>query len=82
MSNFGICRACGAQILFVKMRSGKAMPCDTELKAFWQAEHGSQKIVTPAGEVVSAELTGDGEPSYGYTSHFATCPGSAKFRRK
>lgn len=80
--NFGICKACGAQILFIKTKAGKMMPCNTHIVDFWPKEHGSQRIVTPDGAVVSGEFSGNGEPNYGYISHFATCPAASRFRKR
>ena len=82
--DFGFCRGCGKQIIWTRTPAGKSMPCDPELVTYWQKAGGSQKIVTPGGEVLSAELTGDPEKATGrgYISHFATCPESDKFRRK
>ena len=60
------------------------MPCDPEQVIYWQKSGGSQKIVTPNGEVVSAELSGelDKATGIGYISHFATCSKSDTFRRR
>lgn len=64
--NFGTCRACGAQVLFIKMKSGKTMPCDSKIITFYPKEKGHLKLVTADGNVVSGEFKGEGEPSYGY----------------
>ena len=60
------------------------MPCDPEPVKYWRSPTGLHKIVTAAGEVVSADL--EGEPQLvtgvGYVSHFATCPKADEFRRK
>ena len=78
------CRGCGAPIIWIKTERGKSMPCDPEQVTYWQARSGSQKIVTPNGEVVSAELSGElnNATGIGYVSHFATCPKSNDFRRR
>lgn len=79
-----ICKACGAPIIWIKTSGGKAMPCDAELVTYWQKAGGKAKIVTPNGEVYSAELQGDLNKAtgIGYISHFATCPYANSFRRK
>ena len=51
------CRACGAKILFIKTVAGKSIPVKEESKYYIQKANGSEKIVTPNGEVLSAELT-------------------------
>lgn len=82
--NKGTCRGCGAPIIWIKTAAGKSMPCDAEPITYWQDSTGSNKIVTPNGEVLSARLEGDPQKatSIGYISHFATCPAADKFRRK
>ena len=78
------CRGCGMPIVWIKTASGKPMPCDPEQITYWQKPRGSQKIVTPNGEVISAELSGDPNRAtgIGYISHFATCTKSDAFRRR
>lgn len=78
------CRGCGAPIIWISTPAGKSMPCDPEQIAYWKKPGGTQKIVTPDGEVVSAELSGDLNEAtgVGYISHFATCPRANSFRRR
>ena len=79
-----ICKKCGAPIVWIKTASGKAMPCDAEPVAYREAKGGSAKIVTPNGEVMSAEPDNDPQKNtgMGYVSHFATCPFADSFRRR
>ena len=69
------CRYCGADIVFIRTRAGRLMPCDATVRTYWQQRGGRVKIVTPDGDVVSAELDGDPEHAtgIGYIPHFATC---------
>ena len=78
------CRSCGAEIVWIKMASGKKMPCDASPVTYWAKMGGTEKIVTPNGEVVSCELQGDHADAtgIGYISHFSTCPNAAKHRRR
>ena len=78
------CKACGQEIIWIKTKAGKAMPCDPEQVVYYKKKGGSQKIVTPNGEVVSAELSGlpGTETGVGHTSHFASCPAAEQFRRR
>lgn len=78
-----VCKGCGAPIVWIKTESGKSMPCDAEQIVYWQKAGGREKVVTPNGEVISCELTGnpDRATGAGYRSHFATCPAADKFRR-
>lgn len=77
------CRSCGAEIIWIKTKAGKNMPCDADQVVYWERKGGSQKIVRPDGEIVSAEL--DGIPGLatgiGYISHFATCPNAGAHRK-
>lgn len=78
------CRGCGASIVFVESVAGKMIPCDPKLIPYWGVQGGRHKIVTPNGEVVSAELRGeiDKATGIGYISHFATCPAASQFKKK
>ena len=75
------CRGCGADIAFIKTVAGKTMPVNPEEVAYEQKAGGSLKIVTPNGEVLSAERPADPEKAtgIGYISHFATCPAADRF---
>ena len=84
MGNRGVCRGCGADILWVKTEAGKNMPCDPRLIPFREQAGGRDRAVTMQGKVVCCEL----RPAYGtvtgigYVPHFATCPVAGKFKRK
>ena len=83
MMKTSFCRACGAEIGFIKTVAGKTMPVNPEEVAYEQKAGGSLKIVTPNGEVLSAERPADPQKAtgIGYISHFATCPEADKFRK-
>ena len=78
------CKSCGASIVFVRTNKGTSIPCNAEEVPYWQKKGGKHKIVTPNGEVLSAELEGvtGMETGLGYITHFATCPDADKFRKK
>ena len=78
------CRYCKADILWIKMKSGKAMPCNTGKLLYKEDKDGYAKIVTQSGRVVSAKLVDDEDEAdgIGYVSHYATCPGADRFRRR
>ena len=60
------CRSCGAEIIWVKMESGKAMPLDKkEIVLFRPVREGIAPIQVK-----------------GHQSHFATCPNADKHRKK
>jgi len=86
MGNFGKCRSCGAQIIWIKTKAGKNMPCNAKLVSFRypkEGEKGTQRIVLAHGEVVSViEEDSDKADGQGYISHFASCPNANKHRRR
>ena len=85
MSNgkFGRCAGCGAQVIWIRTKAGKNMPCNT-LLVDYKADGGKDKIVLQSGEVVSGTIVSynDNPDGYGYTSHFATCSKAKNFRRR
>lgn len=72
MSN-GQCRACPQQLLFVRMASGKAMPCNAD-----PDPDGNIAVQRDAaGTWIGRALRKDEEPAgyeRVYMPHFATCP--------
>lgn len=72
------CKGCGAEIIWI----GK-MPCDPERVPYWAKEKAKGKVVTPNGEVLSCEFSGDPQKATGggYISHWSTCPNAGQFRR-
>ena len=50
------CRGCGAPIVWVPMPGGKSMPCDVEQVRYRARKGAKGKIVTPNGEVLSADI--------------------------
>lgn len=82
------CKGCGAEIVFVKMKSGKSMPCDPEPTPYWEKRGGETKVVTQDGLVVSGDISRmphghSGEATgVGYIPHWATCPAANQFRKK
>ena len=77
---YGICRACGARILWLKTTKGKSMPCDPGAIRFTPGG-GPETFVTVDGKVVRGKRGNAGE-TYGHISHFATCPQADRFRKK
>ena len=81
--NMSTCRSCGAQIVWIKLRSGKSMPCDPYILNYRYDKSGREKLVTPYGDIVNCEtdVTRDKTDGYGYRSHFSTCPHADKHRK-
>ena len=80
----GTCRGCGAPIVWIPTPGGKSMPCDAEPVQYRERKGAKGKVVTPNGEVLSADVGVAPEEAtgVGYISHFATCPAAGKFRRR
>lgn len=78
------CKGCGAEIRWLKLPSGKSMPVDPDPIPYWEDRHGSHKILTPNGEVITCTRTGEAgkETGVGYVPHWATCPEEKQFRKK
>ena len=80
----GVCRSCGAEIFWQKMKSGKVMPVNKKMVPFWADKTGKASIVTPTGDVVRCRLDGERNEvsGFGHVSHFATCPHARSHRKK
>lgn len=78
------CKGCGAQIVWIGTPGGKSIPCDPEQVMYWEKAKAKGKVVTPNGEVLSCEFSGDPNKAtgLGYVSHWSTCPKAGQFRRK
>lgn len=75
------CKSCGAEIIWIKTRNGKAMPCDAEPVPYRESFSGGMKLVTKAGDVVPGHYDGTSK-DFAFISHFATCPNANRHRRK
>ena len=78
------CKGCGAKIIWIGTPGGKSIPCDPEQVMYWEKAKAKGKVVTPNGEVLSCEFSGDPNKAtgLGYVSHWSTCPKAGQFRRK
>ena len=78
------CKACGAAIIWIRTRAGRSMPCNADAKNYIVKPGGSAKIVTPGGDVISAEIIRNPSEAsgWGYTPHWSTCPAADNFKRK
>jgi hypothetical protein len=72
----GVCRSCGAAIIWTRTEADKRMPIDTEPvdrgNLILKRGHGGQYWA-----IVAADDTGPPR----YVSHFATCPDADQHRR-
>lgn len=81
-----LCSACGAALMWIRLPSGKSMPCDPApvyYIATGSYKKGAKRIVTPNGQVLPCEYTEDPNKAtgVGYIPHWATCPRADSFRR-
>lgn len=78
------CRSCGAPIIWITTKAGKAIPCDAEPIFFNLADlddKDAKFLIKDDGEVAKGIVNPAGD-LVGHTSHFATCPQADKWRRK
>lgn len=75
------CKSCGAEIKWIRMKSGKAMSVDEKPIPYRESFSSGMKLVTKSGEIVQGFYDGTSK-NFGYTSHFATCPNANHHRRK
>lgn len=78
------CKSCGASIVWIGMQSGRSMPCNAEQVTYWKDAKGKDTVITPNGETVRANLSGDlaTATGIGYIPHWATCPQALNFRKR
>lgn len=77
------CKSCGAEIVWIRMKSGKMMPCDALGVAYDPDDNGTLTLITPDGEIVKGNPSQDFKHcKWGYCSHFATCPNADQHRRR
>lgn len=77
------CRSCGAEIRWIKMRSGKNMPVDAAKRTI-KKDGGHEVLVTEDGELIRGTFASleEGANGVGYISHFSTCPNANQHRRR
>lgn len=77
------CRSCGAEIKFIKLKSGKWNPVDTQKHTLIEGD-GNEIIITESGEVIHGRFASidEGANRSGYISHFATCPNANQHRSR
>ena len=76
------CRDCGANLILIQIPSGKQIPCDPEKVRYWAKEGAKGFVLTPSGEFINCEFTGDPEMAtgVGFLVHWSSCPVSGVFR--
>ncbi len=83
-TNISRCRSCGQMIVWVRTKSGKNMPCDSQLVTFKSETGGKERIVTEQGNIISGKtgVSREEADGIGYISHFATCPYADEHRKR
>lgn len=74
------CKGCGAEIDWVRMKSGKSMPVDPE--PVFVAEGGNQVFITDEGDTITGTATESKTEEVAFVPHWATCPTYKQFKRK
>ena len=80
------CKACGAEIIWIRLTSSKMHPCDP---GYWRFKEdgGPDRLVTLDGRIVAGTIVVHPEPKEmvlpkGMISHFATCPFADDLRKR
>lgn len=85
-NQFGTCRYCGRQIMWIRTKARKNMPVDPQIIGYKRPEggiKGKDILVTGDGDVVCVDKAGSQEAEgTGYISHFATCTGINRNNRR
>ena len=83
-NSFGNCSKCGKQIMWIKTKAGKNMPCNPSFVYYKEQKGGKDRIVLTNGEVAVGTVQDYPEHAtgFGYISHFATCEAAQMFRKK
>lgn len=77
------CKACGAEIVWIRMQTGRSMPCDEGLVPYKQCENGKDTVITQNGEAIRCRLQFEGIPTgLARISHFSTCTQPERFRKR
>ena len=74
------CKGCGAEIDWVRMKSGKSMPVDPE--PVFVAEGGSQVFITDEGDTITGTKSEVNTGEAAFVPHRATCPAYKRFKRR
>jgi hypothetical protein len=77
------CRSCGAEIKFIRMKSGRWNPVDPARRGI-KKDGGNEVLITEDGELIQGTFASveEGANGFGYVSHFATCPNAYEHRKR
>ena len=74
-----ICKGCGAEIRWIRMPSGKAMPVDVPGVPFTPGG-GPTRFILENGSITYG-VKGRSGPMIGYVPHWSTCPAAGHFKK-
>lgn len=57
-NSFGNCSKCGKQIMWIKTKAGKSMPCNPSFVYYKEKKGGKDRIVLTNGEVAVGTVQG------------------------
>ena len=77
------CKSCGADIKWIKLRTGKSNPVDPYVRKL-RFDGGKDILITDDGYIIKGTIVGqeDNADDIGYISHFATCPFASSHRKR
>ena len=76
------CKSCGAEIVWIKTKLGRSMPCDEKLLPYREDPNGGDFVITDRGETIRCTLQFEGLPTgLARKSHWATCKYPERHRR-
>ena len=75
------CKGCGADIKFIKTKSGKFIPCDMKPVRITKLGESKYMFVLSDGTIVRGFSDPEGW-AIGYVPHWSTCPAASDFKRK
>lgn len=86
MSSISKCKACQADIRWIRSKAGKSMPVDPSEFPVVPDDDGNVWAVTDDGEVFRGRTCSESYEAerwvYAMVSHFATCPNADQFRKR
>ena len=75
------CKGCGADIKFIKTKSGKFIPADPDPVRITKLGASKYIYVLDDGTLVRGFNDPEGW-TFGYVPHWSTCPAASEFKRK
>lgn len=76
------CKSCGAEIIWIRLVTGKMMPVNSDKVPYRYDPKGTMTLCTEDGRVITKAVLDLDSDNFGHVSHFATCPAADNFRRR